>query len=83
MSAWGESVREFCEKVNAELELRAPRKPTMTKAAAHYRHGTAEEHCGNCVMFHPGAALKPGRCDLVMGSVSGHMVCDHWEKRPE
>lgn len=60
------------------------RKPTLTKAEVDYRSGTAERHCGNCVMFNPSAKLDwVGNCDLVIGLISGHKVCDRWEKRPE
>lgn len=54
--------------------------PTLSKAAVHYRQGTAEAHCGNCVMFHPGG-LGTGRCDLVKGVIEAHGVCDRWEAR--
>ena len=56
------------------------RKPTLAKISVHYRSGTMEEHCGNCVMFHPDG-LGTGRCDLVMGPIGAHMVCDRWEPR--
>lgn len=56
--------------------------PALFKAEVHYRQGTAEEHCGNCVMFHPDG-LGTGRCDLVMGLISAHMVCNRWEARKD
>ncbi len=60
------------------------RKPVLTKAQVDYRAGTAEQHCGNCVMFNPSVKLAwVGACDLVIGLIDGHKVCDRWEKPPE
>lgn len=58
----------------------AVRVPTLTKTQVDYRHGTAEQHCGNCMMFHQDPeSAGSGRCDLVIGPVSAHMVCNRWE----
>jgi hypothetical protein len=58
------------------------RVPHLLKRDVRYRNGTAEKHCGNCVMFHPGPSpAASGRCDLVLGPIAPHMVCDRWEAR--
>src|SRR5215472_2792327 len=50
---------------------------TLTKAEVNYRMGDADQHCGNCVMFHGN-----GTCDLVEGVITPGSVCDRWEARP-
>jgi 8-oxo-dGTP pyrophosphatase MutT (NUDIX family) len=44
----------------------------VSKESVHYRDGSRQRHCGNCVMFHGGL------CDLVAGEISALGVCDEW-----
>ena len=64
----------------AFTELRADRVPHLLKRDVRYRQGSVEQHCGNCVMFHPPESpVTTGHCDLVIGPIAPHMVCDRWE----
>lgn len=49
----------------------------VSKESVHYREGTPQEHCGNCIMFHPGS----NSCDLVKGTINSEDTCDDWEAK--
>jgi hypothetical protein len=60
------------------------RGPHLLKRDVRYRQGSADKHCGNCVMFRPSARLDwVGACDLVIGLIAGNKVCDRWEARED
>ena len=59
-------------------------KVMVSKESVHYREGTPEQHCGNCVMFHslfriPDQRYDIGICDLVLGAIMNEDTCDEWE----
>jgi 8-oxo-dGTP diphosphatase len=60
--------------------IRAEKREMVSKASVHYREGTDDRRCGNCVMFHYGRLNST--CDLVTGSIDSEDVCDRWEAKP-
>jgi len=50
--------------------------PKATKEQAHYRLGTAGQHCAQCTMF-----VRPDGCTSVQGKISPWAVCDFFKKK--
>ena len=48
----------------------------LPKEKVHYRGTIGQDRCGKCAMYHHNHI-----CDLVLGTIEAHKVCDRWVPR--